>query len=61
MEYEVRYYYPKNEYKDIFNKLNKINELTNNGRKYEKTSQFNHVIKNIIFILKKLMEDLELE
>ena len=42
MEYEVRFYYSLREYNNILLKLNNINCLKNNGRKYEKTSQFNH-------------------
>ena len=42
MEYEVRFYYPKSEYNNLLSNLSKINNLKNNGRKYEKTSQFNH-------------------
>lgn len=41
MEYEVRFYYSKKEYENIFNKLEKINILKNNGRNYEKTIQYN--------------------
>ncbi len=54
MEYEVRYYYPKNEYENILNKLSAIKELTNNGRKYEKTSQFNHCYKKYNFYSKEI-------
>jgi len=42
MEYEVRFYYPKSEYNNLLSNLSKIDNLKNNGRKYEKTSQFNH-------------------
>jgi len=42
MEYEVRFYYPLKEYNNKLSILNNIDGLNNNGRKYEKTSQFNH-------------------
>ena len=42
MEYEIRFYYPMSEYNDKISCLEKIKGLKNNGRKYEKTSQFNH-------------------
>lgn len=42
MEYEIRFYYPKSEYNNLISNLSKIKDLKNSGRKYEKTSQFNH-------------------
>lgn len=42
MEYEVRFYYSKNEYNNLIKKLESIDILKNNGRCYEKTIQFNH-------------------
>ena len=42
MEYEVRFYYPISEYSNMISCLEKIENIKNNGRKYEKTSQFNH-------------------
>ena len=42
MEVEVRFYYPISEYNNKVSCLEKIKYLKNDGRKYEKTSQFNH-------------------
>lgn len=42
MEYEIRFYYPLSKYNYFFNYLEKIDNLKNNGRKYEKTLQYNH-------------------
>lgn len=54
MEYEVRFYYPKNEYHNKLKDLLKISTLKNNGRKYEKTSQFNHPSKDYDFYTKEI-------
>ena len=54
MEYEVRYYYPLNDIKKIKQKLNNIKILKNEGRKYEKTSQFNHPDKRFDFYSKEI-------
>lgn len=42
MECEVRYYYKKECYDELFNKLNKIDKLKYKGKFYEKTYQYNH-------------------
>lgn len=42
MEYEIRFYYPLSKYNEIISSLENIVELNYNGRKYEKTSQYNH-------------------
>lgn len=54
MEYEVRFYYPSKEYKNKLNLLKKINNLECGGRKYEKTSQFNHANKDFDFYTKEI-------
>jgi len=54
MEYEVRFYYPKSEYNNKLSELEKIKTLTNNGRKYEKTSQFNHPNPEYDFYTKEI-------
>ncbi len=42
MEYEVRFYYAKETLDDILNKLQKISDLKELPRTYEKTIQYNH-------------------
>ena len=42
MEYEVRYYYSKEELGDLINKLSSYRELGQGLRTYEKTIQYNH-------------------
>lgn len=54
MEYEIRFYYPKNEYKNLINILEQIDTLKNNGKKYEKTSQYNHPNKEYDFYKKEI-------
>ena len=54
MEYEIRFYYPKNEYKNLINILEQIDTLKNNGKKYEKTSQYNHPNKEYYFYKKEI-------
>jgi len=54
MEYEIRFYYPLEEYKNIVLMLEKIKELKNNGKYYEKTSQFNHPNKEYDFYKKEI-------
>ena len=54
MEYEVRFYYPISEYNNKLSCLEKIVSLKNNGRKYEKTSQFNHPSKEYDFYSKEI-------
>lgn len=54
MEYEVRYYYPTSEYKNKVNEINLIKELSCEGRKYEKTIQFNHSDKKYDFYKKNI-------
>ena len=54
MEYEIRFYYPISEYNNKLSCLEKIGSLKNNGRKYEKTSQFNHPSKEYDFYSKEI-------
>lgn len=54
MEYEVRFYYPLEEYNNKVSCLEKIDNLKNNGRKYEKTSQFNHPSPEYDFYSKEI-------
>ena len=54
MEYEVRYYYPINSINIILDKLGSIKELKNEGRKYEKTTQYNHPSKKYNFYSKAI-------
>lgn len=54
MEYEVRYYYPKDSKDEIITKLSKIDNLISKGRFYEKTSQYNHPMKEYDFYDKKI-------
>jgi len=54
MKNEVRFYYPKSENKNILTNLSKINNLNNNGRKYEKTRQYNHPSKEYNFYRKEI-------
>lgn len=42
MEYEVRFYYPQEELKNIMDKLSNFEELERGFRTYEKTIQYNH-------------------
>ena len=54
MEYEIRFYYSKNEKKKIFDKLNKIHILKNIGTFYEKTTQYNSTLPDNDFYSKKI-------
>ena len=54
MEYEVRYYYPVSSINNILEKIGTIKELKNEGRKYEKTIQYNHCSKEYDFYSKKI-------
>ena len=54
MEYEIRFYYPIEEYNNKLKDLKKINSLKYLGRKYEITSQFNHPSKEYDFYTKKI-------
>ena len=54
MEYEVRFYYPKKEIDLLINKLNNIEVLRSNTRKYEKTIQYNHPNKEYNFYSKEI-------
>ncbi len=54
MEYEIRFYYPLNDYKKRVLQLNKIKELNFEGRKYEITSQFDHPSKEFSFYSKEI-------
>lgn len=38
MEYEVRFYFPSEEYDNIIQKLSKIGDLKKENKRYEKTS-----------------------
>lgn len=54
MECEVRYYYKKECYDELFNKLNKIDKLKYKGKFYEKTYQYNHPLKKYDFYSKNI-------
>ena len=54
MEYEIRFYYPIEEYDNKLKDLKKIKNLKFLGRKYEITSQFNHPSKEFDFYTKKI-------
>ena len=54
MEYEVRYYYSKEEIENIINKLSNIDGLEMGIRTYEKTIQYNHCDKLYDFYSKEI-------
>lgn len=54
MEYEIRFYYPKNEYSNKFKLLKSFKELNYCGRYYEVTTQFDHPCKEYSFYTKKV-------
>lgn len=54
MEYEVRFYYPLEEYEKKLKQLKSIDKLMFNGRKYEITSQFDHPSKEMSFYSKEI-------
>ena len=54
MEYEVRYYYPKNEYNNLISMLDKIKELTKENKLYEKTIQYDHPNTSMSFYSKQI-------
>ena len=54
MECEVRYYYKKECYDELFNKLNNIDKLKYKGKFYEKTYQYNHPSKKYDFYSKNI-------
>ena len=54
MEYEIRFYYSKDEYEEKISCLNKIENLKKGERKYEKTSQFNHPNKDYDFYSREI-------
>lgn len=54
MEYEVRYYYPKESKEEIIKKISRIDNLISSGCFYEKTSQYNHPMKEYDFYDKKI-------
>ena len=54
MEYEVRYYYKKECYDNLFNKLKEIKGLNYKGKFYEKTIQYNHPLKKYDFYSKDI-------
>ena len=53
MEYEVRYYYPKNSYEELITIMEKKN-LIKRQKRYEKTIQYNHPMKEYDFYSKAL-------
>ena len=54
MEYEVRYYYQKEELNNLINKLSNYKELEQGLRTYEKTIQYNHSDKLYNFYSKEI-------
>lgn len=54
MEYEVRYYFPKEKLTNIIEKLKKFKELNMKSRCYEKTSQYDHPNDNMSFYSKEI-------
>lgn len=54
MEYEVRYYFNKNELSNLINKLDNIKELTKEKRTYEKTMQYDHPSNDMSFYSKEI-------
>lgn len=54
MEYEVRFYYSLDEYKNKVKEINDINLLKQNERKYEKTIQYNHSDSKYNFYSKEI-------
>ena len=54
MENEVRFYFSLNEYNNLKEKLINIPELNFIGRNYEKTSQYNHPMKEFDFYSQKV-------
>ena len=54
MEYEVRYYYPKEKLESIIEKLKSIKGLEMGSRCYEKTEQFDHQNKEMSFYSKEI-------
>lgn len=54
MECEVRFYFPISQYEKWKSEMLKINKLEYGGRNYEKTSQFNHPMKQFDFYSKEI-------
>ena len=54
MEYEVRYYYPKEKLESIIEKLKSIKGLKMGSRCYEKTEQFDHPNSEMSFYSKEI-------
>lgn len=54
MEYEVRFYYAKEELNNLINNLKKENDLKEQPRTYEKTIQYNHSDERFDFYSKKI-------
>ena len=54
MECEVRFYFPISKYEDWNLKLEQIKKLNYAGRNYEKTSQYNHPMKEFDFYSEKI-------
>lgn len=54
MEYEVRFYYNKNELENLINKLKEFKELKQKERTYEKTTQYDHIYIKYSFYNKEI-------
>jgi len=54
MEYEVRFYYSKNEFNNLINKLDKIKQLKKENKLYEKTMQYDHPNNDMSFYSKEI-------
>ena len=54
MEYEVRYYFPKEKLESIIKKINSIKGLTMQNRCYEKTAQYDHPCDTMSFYSKEV-------
>lgn len=54
MEYEVRFYYAKNDLDKLINKLREYSELNEGYRTYEKTIQYNHSDSRYNFYSKEI-------
>jgi len=54
MEYEIRFYFSKNELESLFDKLNKIDVLIAGRRLYEKTIQYDHPSHDMSFYDEKV-------
>lgn len=54
MEYEIRFYYPIEEYDNKLEKLKNIEGLSYGGKKYEITSQYDHPSESMSFYSEKV-------